>query len=73
MPEILLAHAINQFTILVGQTIAVFALMTIIFDVTCNGSLPLAFTLGMAQGLCGMCYGESWNNLQEALNYITVF
>ena len=58
MPEILLAHSINQFTILNGQTILVFAFMILVFGITCGGSLTLAFALGMVQGLCGMCYGN---------------
>jgi len=55
--EIMLAHLVNQFTVLVGQTALVFLFMLLVFNISCNGSLPLAIFITLVQGLCGMCYG----------------
>ena len=53
----MLAHLVNQFTVLVGQTALVFLFMLLVFNISCNGSLPLAIFITLVQGLCGMCYG----------------
>ena len=58
MTEILFAHLVNQFTILVGQTGLVFLFMLLVFKIPCHGSIVAAIALTLLQGLCGMCYGN---------------
>lgn len=54
----MIAHLVNQFTVLVGQTALVFLFMILVFNIHCEGSLPLAIFITLLQGLCGMCYGK---------------
>lgn len=65
MTEIMLAHLVNQFTVLVGQTALVFLFMLLVFNIACHGSLALAVFITLLQGLCGMSYGK----FQSHLNY----
>lgn len=58
MAEILLAHLVNQFAVLLCQTALVFIYMLWIFQIPCVGNLALAVFLTLLQGLCGMCYGK---------------
>ena len=57
MTEVMIAHLVNQFTVLCGQTALVYIFMLLVFDVACHGSLVLAVIITLLQGLCGMCYG----------------
>ncbi|XP_057380008.1 ABC transporter G family member 20-like [Daphnia carinata] len=57
MTEILLAHLVNQFTVLLGQTALVFLCMLTVFSIPCQGNLVLAVFITLLQGLCGMSYG----------------
>ena len=59
MTEVLVAHVVNQFTILIGQTGLVFFVMLVVFKIPCQGSLPLAILISLMQGLCGMSFGKS--------------
>lgn len=59
MTEIMLAHLVNQFTVLIGQTALVFLFMLLVFNIACNGSLTLAVFITLLQGLCGMSYGKN--------------
>ena len=58
MTEIMLAHLVNQFTVLMGQTALVFLFMLLVFNIACHGSLALAVFITLLQGLCGMSYGK---------------
>ena len=58
--EILFAHLISQFVILLGQTGIIFLMVIFAFHIPIVGSLPLAFFLCLMQGLCGMCIGKNW-------------
>ncbi len=58
MTEVLLAHLVNQFTVLVGQTALVFICMLWIFSIPCEGNLVTAVVITLLQGLCGMSYGN---------------
>ena len=58
MTEILVAHVVNQFMVLVGQTGLVFFVMLVLFKISCQGSLALAFFISLMQGLCGMAFGN---------------
>nr|CAH0102208.1 unnamed protein product [Daphnia galeata] len=55
--EILLAHLVTQFTVLVFQSSVVLLVMLLVFKITCQGSLALAMFITLLQGLCGMFYG----------------
>lgn len=57
MTEILLAHLVNQFTVLLGQTALVFLCMLAVFNIPCQGNLALAVFITLLQGLCGMSFG----------------
>ena len=54
----MLAHLVNQFTVLIGQTALVFLFMLLVFNIACHGSLALAVFITLLQGLCGMSYGK---------------
>jgi hypothetical protein len=56
--EILLAHLVTQFTVLVFQSSVVLMVMLLVFKITCQGSLALAMFIVLLQGLCGMFYGK---------------
>lgn len=56
--EILLAHLVTQFTVLVFQSSVVLMVMLLVFKITCQGSLALAMFITLLQGLCGMFYGK---------------
>ena len=58
--EIMVAHLVNQFTVLCGQTALVFLFMLLVFAIPCHGSLASAVFITLLQGLCGMSYGECW-------------
>merc|ERR1712071_208702 len=55
--EIMIAHLVNQFTVLMGQTALVFVFMILVFQIPCIGSLTLAIFITLLQGMCGMSYG----------------
>lgn len=56
--EIMIAHIVNQLTVLMGQSALVFLFIIIVFKVTCIGSVPLAIFLTVIQGFCGMTNGK---------------
>lgn len=66
MTEILIGHLFNMFTVIVGQTGLVFVCMLLIFNIPCQGSLPLAVFITCLQGFVGMCFG---NVLSIFLNF----
>ncbi len=70
MTEIMLAHLVNQFTVLIGQTALVFLFMLLVFNIACHGSLALAVFITLLQGLCGMSYGKSNICLLKAMRNI---
>nr|QST15012.1 ABCH-like protein [Diaphanosoma celebensis] len=55
--EIMVAHLVNQFTVLCGQTALVFIFMLLVFAIPCHGNLVSAVFITLLQGLCGMSYG----------------
>ena len=66
MTEVLFAHLVNQFTVLVGQTALVFICMLWIFSIPCEGNLFTAVIITLLQGLCGMSYGKIFNFLLKS-------
>ncbi|XP_025836183.1 ABC transporter G family member 20 [Agrilus planipennis] len=55
--EILFAHVITQFVVMVGQSIMVLIFSFAVFNLTLNGNIFLVALLTMMTGLCGMCFG----------------
>jgi len=55
--EILFAHVVTQFIVMLIQTILVLIVTFAIFDITLEGSIVLVFVLTILTGLCGMCFG----------------
>ena len=55
--EILVAHLVNEFIVLCGQTTLVFLFMLLVFAIPCHGSLVSAVFITLLQGICGMSYG----------------
>jgi hypothetical protein len=47
--EIMVAHLVNQFTVLCGQTALVFLLMLVVFAIPCHGSLASAVFIRVGQ------------------------
>lgn len=56
--ELLFAHVITQFTVMLGQTVLVLVFAFAIFDLTQKGSMLLVILLTIMTGLCGMCFGK---------------
>ena len=54
----MIAHTVNQLTVLMGQSALVFLFIITVFKVACIGSVPLAIFITVIQGFCGMCNGE---------------
>lgn len=55
--ELLFAHVITQFAVMVMQTILVLVCTFCIFDITQKGNIGLVVFLTLLVGLCGMCFG----------------
>lgn len=55
--EILLAHVICQFLIMVFQSFMVIVMALLVFDITNHGDIWLVTLLTCLTGLCGMCFG----------------
>ena len=55
----MVAHLVNQFTVLLGQTALVFIFILGVFAIPCHGNLGSAVFLTLLQGLCGMSYGNA--------------
>lgn len=56
--ELLFAHVITQFTVMLGQTVLVLFFAFYVFDLTQKGNLILVVLLTILTGLCGMCFGK---------------
>ncbi|XP_046651597.1 ABC transporter G family member 20-like [Daphnia pulicaria] len=57
MVEVLMSHLVNQFTAMIGQTVLVFLVMLLIFNIPCHGSLGLAVFITFLQSFVGMSFG----------------
>ncbi|XP_026687946.1 uncharacterized protein LOC103521471, partial [Diaphorina citri] len=55
--EILLAHVICQFLIMVFQSVMVIVMALLVFHITNHGDVLLVILLTCLTGLCGMCFG----------------
>lgn len=56
--EILIAHLLTQFTVVLMQSAMCLSLSFLVFNLVCQGSLMIAICLVILTGICGMCYGE---------------
>ncbi|KAI9556290.1 ABC protein [Daphnia sinensis] len=57
MTEYMMAHFVNQLTVLLGQTFFVYLFALIVFNTACHGNLALVIFITLLQGLCGMAFG----------------
>ncbi|XP_043476598.1 ABC transporter G family member 23 isoform X2 [Leptopilina heterotoma] len=55
--EILMAHLLTQFTVILVQSAICLSLSFLVFNLVCEGPLLTAICLVILMGLCGMCYG----------------
>lgn len=55
--ELLLAHVISQFVVMVIQTTIVVIFIFYVFNVTIVGPIGWVIVLTLLTGLCGMCFG----------------
>uniref|UniRef100_A0A8D8T4G3 ABC transporter G family member 20 n=1 Tax=Cacopsylla melanoneura TaxID=428564 RepID=A0A8D8T4G3_9HEMI len=55
--EILTAHVICQFLIMMFQSVMVIVMALFVFDITNHGDVWLVTVLTCLTGLCGMCFG----------------
>lgn len=55
--EVLSAHVISQFLVMVIQTAIVVIFVFYVFNVTLEGSVASVILLTLLTGLCGMCFG----------------
>ena len=58
--EVITAHMITQYVIMVGQTTLVLIFMIVVFEVPVRGPLGWAVILTLLQGTCGMAFGKSF-------------
>lgn len=73
--EVITAHMITQYVVMVGQTILVLVFMIAVFEVPVRGPLVWAIVITLLQGTCGMSFGflisvvcsEERNAIQLAL------
>ncbi|XP_021960922.1 ABC transporter G family member 20 isoform X3 [Folsomia candida] len=73
--EVITAHMITHYVVMVGQTALVFVFMMIVFEVPVRGPLVWAIAITLLQGTCGMAFGflisvictEERNAIQMAL------
>jgi len=64
--EILFGQLITQFLVIFGQSVMVLIVSFAIFSVTCEGDIGWITTLTVLTGLCGMCFGNSFYNIQSS-------
>ncbi|XP_040579314.1 ABC transporter G family member 20 [Lepeophtheirus salmonis] len=55
--EVMLAHMVAQFIIMILQVTFVLLFMILVFKIPANGSIVLMISLVILQGLCGMSFG----------------
>ncbi|XP_033209708.1 ABC transporter G family member 23 isoform X2 [Belonocnema kinseyi] len=55
--EILLAHLLAQFTVVIIQVTMCLCICFLCFNLVCKGSMFTVICLVLLTGLCGMCYG----------------
>lgn len=55
--ELLMAHVVTQFSVMVIQTAAVLLFTFCVFDITLKGNVSFVIILTLLTGLCGMCFG----------------
>ncbi len=55
--EVLAAHVVTQFLIIVGQTAITLAFILLVFKVPCKGPVGWLVGLALLQGAAGMSYG----------------
>jgi ABC-type multidrug transport system permease subunit len=73
--EVITAHMITQYVVMVGQTSLVLLFMIVVFEVPVRGPLGWAIIITLLQGTCGMAFGflistvcnEERNAIQLAL------
>ncbi|XP_051164491.1 ABC transporter G family member 23 isoform X2 [Leptopilina boulardi] len=71
--EILLAHLLTQFTVILLQSTICLSLSFLVFNLVCEGPLLTAICLVILTGLCGMCYGfliSVYSNSHTLANFI---
>jgi ABC-type transport system involved in cytochrome c biogenesis permease component len=56
--EIITAHMITQYVVMVGQTALVFVFMMVVFEVPVRGPLVWSIVITLLQGTCGMAFGK---------------
>lgn len=56
--EILTAHVVTQFVVMLGQSVIVLVASLFVFDITNHGSVLYVSMLIILDGICGMAYGE---------------
>lgn len=57
--EILTAHVITQFLVMLGQSLMVVVVALFIFDITNHGDVILVLLLTVLCGMCGMTFGKN--------------
>ncbi|CAG7829425.1 unnamed protein product [Allacma fusca] len=73
--EVISAHMVTQYVVMVGQTVLVLVFMIAVFEVPVRGPLGWAIVITLLQGTCGMSFGflistvcnEERNAIQLAL------
>jgi len=55
--EVITAHMITQYVVMVGQTALVFIFMMVVFEVPVRGPLGWSIVITLLQGTCGMAFG----------------
>lgn len=55
--EILTAHVITQFSVMLGQSIMVIFCALVVFEITNHGQWIWVLILVVLDGMCGMCFG----------------
>lgn len=55
--EVLIAHVLTQFLILIGQAAITLIFILIVFNIPCKGPVGWLIGLTLLQGTAGMCYG----------------
>lgn len=56
--ELLTAHVITQFIVMVGQSVMVLLFAFVVFNLTLSGSVLLVVAMTILTGFCGMCFGK---------------
>lgn len=66
--EVITAHMITHYVIMVGQTVLVFVFMVIVFEVPVRGPLVWAIAITLLQGTCGMAFGKFSNAIGRVIS-----